>query len=117
MSLTSRRLAATLSLTIGAFLVLTACGGSDSGGSASGGSASSGSASGSGSFEDSFVVGISTPQGAQPILKATVDAFTAAAELDGITVKTLDAQLDPSKQVTDIDQFVAQQVDAIVTHR
>ena len=121
MSLTSRRLAATLSLTIGAFLVLTACGGSDSGGSASSGSASSGSASsgsasGSGSSEDSFVVGISTPQGAQPILKATVDAFTAAAELDGITVKTLDAQLDPSKQVTDIDQFVAQQVDAIVVY-
>ena len=121
MSLTSRRLAATLSLTIGAFLVLTACGGSDSGGSASGGSASSGSApsgsaSGSGSSEDPFVVGISTPQGAQPILKATVDAFTAAAELDGITVKTLDAQLDPSKQVTDIDQFVAQQVDAIVVY-
>ena len=110
MSVTSRRLAATLSLAVSAALVLTACGGSDSGDSDSGGS---GGSSGS---EDSFVVGISIPQGAQPILKATVDAFTAAAELDGITVKPLDAQLNPSKQVTDIDQFVAQQVDAIVVY-
>lgn len=99
-----RRTTSALSLAIGLALTLSACG--------SGSDSSSGS--GGGSKDGSFTVGISNPQGAQPILNVTQDSFIAAAKRDGIEVKTLDAQLDPAKQVTDIDQFVAQKVDLIV---
>jgi ribose transport system substrate-binding protein len=89
----------TMSLVIVAAFTLVACG------------------SNAGSETDSkFTVGISNPQGAQPILKMTQDTFTAAAERDGIAVKALDAQLDPAKQVTDVDQLIAQQVDLIVVY-
>lgn len=97
-----RRIAAVLPLVLGASLVLASCG-SGSGGDGDGGTSD-------------FTIGISNPQGAQPILKLTQDAFTAAVERDGIEVKALDAQLDPAKQVTDIDQLVAQQVDLIVVY-
>ena len=87
-----------LALVIGASLTLAACGsGSDSG------------SSGGGGGKGDFTVGISNAQGAQPILKLTQESFTAAAKRDGIKVKALDAQLDPAKQVTDVDQLVAQQ--------
>jgi ribose transport system substrate-binding protein len=100
-----RRITAALSLVIGASLGLSACGsGSDSG------------SSGGGGGKGDFTIGISNPQGAQPILKLTQDAFTAAAKRDGITVKALDAQLDPAKQVTDVDQLVAQKVDLLVVY-
>jgi ribose transport system substrate-binding protein len=92
-------------LVIGASLALSACGsGSDS------------SSSGGGGGTGDFTVGISNPQGAQPILKLTQDTFTAAAKRDGIEVKALDAQLDPAKQVTDVDQLVAQKVDLLVVY-
>jgi ribose transport system substrate-binding protein len=93
-----------LALALGASLTLAACGsGSDSGSSGGGG-------------KGDFTVGISNAQGAQPILKLTQDSFTAAAKRDGIKVKALDAQLDPAKQVTDVDQLVAQKVDLIVVY-
>lgn len=99
-----RRFAAVLPLALGASLVLAACGsGSDSGSDGAGG-------------KSDFTIGISNPQGAQPILKMTQDSFTAAAKRDGITVKALDAQLDAAKQVTDVDQLVAQHVDLIVVY-
>jgi ribose transport system substrate-binding protein len=40
--------------------------------------------------------------------------LVAAGKTHNITVKPLDAQLDPNKQVSDINQFVAQHVDAII---
>jgi ribose transport system substrate-binding protein len=104
MSNRSRRRTTALALAIGASLTLAACGsGSDSGSSGGGG-------------KGDFTVGISNAQGAQPILKLTQDSFTAAAKRDGIKVKALDAQLDPAKQVTDVDQLVAQKVDLIVVY-
>lgn len=97
-----RRTATALSLLLGASLALSACG--------------SNSDAGSAGEDASFTIGISNPQGAQPILKLTQDSFIAAAKQDGIEVKALDAQLDPAKQVTDVDQLVAQQVDLIVIY-
>lgn len=97
-----RRRTTALSLVMGVSLALSGCG-SDSDAS-------------SGGDDGSFTIGISNPQGAQPILKLTQDSFVAAAELDGIEVKALDAQLDPAKQVTDVDQLVAQQVDLILVY-
>jgi ribose transport system substrate-binding protein len=105
MSNRSRRRTTALALALGASLTLAACGsGSDSG------------SSGGGGGKGDFTVGISNAQGAQPILKLTQDSFTAAAKRDGIKVKALDAQLDPAKQVTDVDQLVAQRVDLIVVY-
>ena len=100
MTKTTRRSVATIApIVLTAALVLGAC------------------ASNPGPEGDSkFTVGISNPQGAQPILKMTQDTFTSAAARDGIAVKALDAQLDPAKQVTDVDQLIAQQVDLIVVY-
>ena len=103
--LAPRRLPAALALVLGTSLVLSACASSSD----------SGSSSGSGS-DKKFTIGISNPQGAQPILKLTQDTLTSAAKRDGIEVKALDAQLDPAKQVTDVDQLVAQKVDLIIVY-
>jgi ribose transport system substrate-binding protein len=61
-----------------------------------------------------YTVGFSNPTGAQPILQTFQKGLTAAAARDNITVKSLDAQLDPNKQVSDVNQFVTQHVDAII---
>lgn len=76
-------------------------------------SSSNGSSTGT-SGSKHYTVGFSNPTGAQPILQTFQTAFTAAAAQDNITVKSLDAQLDPNKQVSDVNQFVAQHVNAIV---
>jgi ribose transport system substrate-binding protein len=61
-----------------------------------------------------FTVGFSNPTAAQPILQTFQKALTGAGARLNITVKSLDAQLDANKQVSDIDQFVTQHVDAII---
>jgi ribose transport system substrate-binding protein len=73
---------------------------------------SSGTPGGQGSKH--YVVGFSNPTGAQPILQTFQKALTAAAARDNISVVSLDAQLDPNKQVSDVDQFVTQHVNAII---
>lgn len=59
-------------------------------------------------------IGYSSPSGAQPFLAANQDAFAAIGQQYGWEVIGLDAQMDPSKQASDIDQLIAQGVDAIV---
>ena len=61
-----------------------------------------------------YTVGFSNPTAAQPILQTFQKALTAAGARLNITVKSLDAQLDPNKQVSDVDQFVTQHVNAII---
>ncbi len=86
-------------------LALSACSGSGS---------SSSAASTGGSGGKHYTVGFSNPTGAQTILQTFQKTLTAAASRDNITVKALDAQLDPNKQVSDVNQFVTQHVDAII---
>lgn len=62
----------------------------------------------------SYTVGFSNPTAAQPILQNFQNSLTEAGKHMGIEVKSLDAQLDANKQVTDINQFVAEGVDAII---
>ena len=64
--------------------------------------------------EKHYTIGFSNPTAAQPILQTFQASLTAAGKRLNIDVKSLDAQLDANKQVTDINQFVAQHVDAII---
>jgi ribose transport system substrate-binding protein len=61
-----------------------------------------------------YVVGFSNPQGAQPILQAFQQALIAAGKNMGIKIIPLDAQLNVQKQVSDIDQLIAQHVNGII---
>jgi ribose transport system substrate-binding protein len=61
-----------------------------------------------------FVVGFSNPTGAQPSLNATQAAVAALGKRLGFKVVALDAQLNVQKQVSDINQFIAQHVDGII---
>lgn len=60
-----------------------------------------------------FTVAFSLPTGTNPFLKATSDALGAYVKRAGGEYKTTDAHLNPNQQIADIDQLVAQQVDAI----
>ena len=102
---------------LGCALLVAACGSSSS--SSSSASSSSSSASGSATSSGSavtkhFVVGFSNPQGAQPILQTFQKALVAAGANLGIKVVPVDAALNPQKQVSDIDQMVAQHVNGII---
>jgi ribose transport system substrate-binding protein len=59
-------------------------------------------------------VGFSVPQGADPALKLMERGIRAEAEKASIEVKTTDAALDVNKQLSDLDAFIQQRVDAIV---
>jgi ribose transport system substrate-binding protein len=92
-------------------LVLSACGGGDD----SGGSASTGSSTGSSSSTESKgTIGFSIPQGSDPSLRLLDGGLKAEAAKNGMSVKTVDANLDVNKQLSDIDTFVTQKVKAIV---
>lgn len=100
-----RRSAALIAGVAGCALAVSACSSTKS---------SSSPASTGGSGGKHYTIGFSNPTGGQPILQSFQKALTAAASRDNITVKSLDAQLDPNKQVSDVNQFVTQHVDAII---
>lgn len=60
------------------------------------------------------MVGFSNPTGAQPSLNTTQAAATALGKRLGIKVISLDAQLNAQKQVSDINQFIAEKVNGII---
>lgn len=68
---------------------------------------------GAGAEGDDFVIGFSNPFAPNTFLKAIEDGTRAVIEAEGWTFKSIDAQLDPNKQISDIDTFVDQGVDAI----
>lgn len=73
--------------------------------------------SGSGSSDDeTYTIGFANPAGAVPILQVLQKSVVAYGEQQGMEVITLDDQLDANKQVTNINQFVAQHVDAIIVY-
>lgn len=61
-----------------------------------------------------FVIGFSNPTAAQPILQTFQKSLVAAGKHLNIKVVPVDAQLNVQKQVSDINQMVAQHVDGIV---
>ena len=61
-----------------------------------------------------FVVGFSNPTGASASLNATQAATIALGKHLGFKVIPLDAHLNVQKQVSDINQFIAQKVNAII---
>jgi len=105
MQRTHRRRATAVAAVVVCGLVAAACSRSDK--------SSTTETSGS-SGSKHFTVGFSNPTAAQPILQTFQKALTGAGARLNITVKSLDAQLDANKQVSDIDQFVTQHVDAII---
>jgi ribose transport system substrate-binding protein len=117
----SRGLAVILGCCVAAMAV-GACGSSKSSSSASTSSgaasassttsASSGASSSGGKKQ--YVVGFSNPQGAQPILQAFQKSLVAAGARAGIKIVPVDAQLNPQKQVSDVNQMVAQHVNGII---
>lgn len=61
-------------------------------------------------------VGFSVQLAANVTLGAIGEGLTAEVERQGGELKILDAQGKPEKQLTDIKQFIAQDVDALVVH-
>src|ERR1700733_5512356 len=61
-----------------------------------------------------FVVGFSNPTGAQASLDTTQAAVIALGKHLGFKVIPLDAQLNAQKQVSDINQFIAEKVNGII---
>ncbi len=61
-----------------------------------------------------YVVGFSNPTGAQPILQTFQQALVAAGKNMGIKVVPIDAQLNVQKQVSDIDQMIAEHMNGII---
>lgn len=106
-----------------AALAIAACGSSGSSSSASSSSSaapassntsSTSSAASSSGGTTKYTVGFSNPQGAQPILQAFQKSLVAAGARAGIKIVPVDAQLNPQKQVSDVDQMVAQHVNGII---
>lgn len=67
-----------------------------------------------GTTQRSYVIGFSNPEGTQPVLDNFQASLTAAAKRDGIKVTSLNAALSVSNQVSDIEQFITEKVNAIV---
>lgn len=61
-----------------------------------------------------YTVGFSNPQGTQPVLDDFQQALTLAGQRVGIKVISLNAALSVANQVSDIQQFINDKVNAIV---
>lgn len=98
-----------------AFLAVGVLAGCNSGGTANDSTANPAPATDSSEApEVTYRLGLSDPVSAQPLDAAWGKATIAAGKRVGIDVTVLDAALDANKQVSDIDQFVAQEMDGII---
>ncbi len=102
-------------------LALAACGSSSSSTSSASSASGSGSSSGSSSSSSSSggssgggTIGFSIPQGSNPALQALDAGLQAEAQKEGFQVRTTDANLDPNKQISDLQAFIQQHVKALV---
>lgn len=98
-------------------LSLAACGSSSSSSSNATSGGSSGAASGGSSGAASGgggTIGFSIPQGSNPALQALDAGLQAQAAKEGLQVRTTDANLDPNKQISDLQAFIQQHVKALV---
>jgi ABC-type sugar transport system substrate-binding protein len=98
-------------------LVVAACGSSSKSSASAPASSSSGSASSSGAASGSTsgtTIAFSEPQGASPQIQALLAGMRSEAAKHGMNVIGTDANLDPSKQISDVQAFVEKKVKAIV---
>jgi len=61
-----------------------------------------------------YTIGFSNPEGTQPVLDNFQAALTSAAGRENIKVTSLNAALSVSNQVSNIEQFITEKVNAIV---
>ena len=61
-----------------------------------------------------FTIGFTNPLGSNDQLTVLQNAIVARAKSLGAKVIPIDDQLDPDKQIADIDQLISQQVDGII---
>lgn len=118
------RMGALTAIVVAASLSVAACTSASSAGSSGSGStpttsaASSGSAgadaSSSASTASHITIGFANPQDTQPVLQAFQAALTAAANKAGDKVISLNAGLNPSQQVSDIQTFITDKVNVII---
>jgi ABC-type sugar transport system substrate-binding protein len=83
-------------------------------GSSSSGSTKASSITGGSSSSSGGVIGFSIPQGSNTALQALAAGLRSEAAKGGLQVDMADANLDPSKQISDVETFVQQKVKAIV---
>jgi ribose transport system substrate-binding protein len=90
-------------------------GGTPTASAASSGSADAGSSAGSSASTASHItIGFANPQDTQPVLQAFQNALSAAATRAGDRVISLNAGLNPSQQVSDIQTFITDKVNVII---
>ncbi|MFS0725743.1 sugar ABC transporter substrate-binding protein [Paenibacillus sp. 1P07SE] len=104
----SRLIALTVVLVMS--MVLAACGGNSGGGSTATGGEASATTSGGAKVK----IGVSIPAEANNSLQYWYKGIQKQAELYGMEVIGIDAQLNPSKQVGDMDSLLVQNVDVIL---
>ncbi|WP_185601960.1 sugar ABC transporter substrate-binding protein [Paenibacillus sp. 598K] len=90
-------------------MLVTACGGSGGGSKTTGGETKASGGSGS-----SIKIGVSIPAEANNSLQYWYKGIQKQAELYGMEVVGIDAQLNSSKQVSDMDNLLVQGVDVIL---
>ncbi len=95
-------------------LVVAGCGSSGGSSSSSSGGSTSASSTASTPSSSGGKIGFSIPQGSNTALQALDAGLRAEAGKAGLQVETTDANLDPSKQLSDVETFVQQKVKAIV---
>ncbi|MCA1646336.1 MAG: sugar ABC transporter substrate-binding protein [Chloroflexi bacterium] len=71
---------------------------------------------GGGTASKQFTIGLAAGKVGNPGAREIYAGFTSEARKLGMTVKINDANLDVNKQISDIDQFTNQKVDAIAIH-
>lgn len=71
-------------------------------------------ACGSNKGADTITIGVSIPAGSNNTVKTWYEAIQAKAKASGMKVIGIDAQVNPTKQVSDIDSLITQGADAIV---
>lgn len=86
-------------------LATAGCGGDDDDAGAAGGSAGG---------TDGLVIGNSIPQGSDPVLAAQAEALEAEAGRYGAEVISTDANVDPSKQLADVESLLQRGIDVLV---
>jgi len=85
-----------------------------SGGSSTTAAAPSSTGSASAASSTHITIGFANPQDTQPVLQAFQAALTAAADKVGDKVISLNAGLNPSQQVSDIQTFITDKVNVII---